>query len=922
MAQDGEPEPSPAPEQTQDDIEVDAIIVIGARLAGTVESEQPPLLELDADDIAAYGVGSIAELLEQLGPTVTSGRGRGDGAPVILVNGVRIGSFRELRSYPPEAIERTEVFSEEVAQQYGYSPDQRVVNIILKDNYQSIEFETEYSQPFDGGFSQQEAETTYLRIDGRSRLNANLEFDNTSPLTEGERDIIQADGSQPTFATDPGPADFRTLVADARGYEATLNWVRTLDTSGTSLSLNATYERDERLSLQGLDSVLLTDPLGETALRTFNAVDPLAVDSVTDSYSAAATFNTDIADWEITATADATLSDSLSLTDLALDTDALVLAAAAGDLALDADFGTFGDAGFERAESDTYTVNALVTARGNPVLLPAGELSTTLIAGYRANGIESVTTGDIESSVDLDRTRWQGGINLGIPITSRSEGFGGALGDISLNLNGGVLEQSDFGTLTDWSAGITWGIFADITLAATYVERESSPSLTQLGAPQIVTQNVPVFDFTTGDTVLATVTSGGNPDLPAQQQNDWIFRAIWELPEFADFLDNGTFQVEYFDNSSRDTTSGFPFLTPAIEAAFADRVTRNDDGRLTALDRRFVTYAEQDTRSLRFGLNLRGSFGEPDEETQERPAGEARGRPGSGGSEGRRGPPNAERFAQIRAQFCEAEPDVLLERFQAAADAAANGEDPPVGEDGEPISLPPRLLERLTGEDGRIDPERFNALRERFCSGDGPPAGARGGGEGGPQARGEGRRGGGGGRRGGGRGIFGAGDGPPVWRWFANLNYTVALENTVLIAEGIDRLDLLNGDALSSTGNPRHSVRWRSGLFYDGYGAFIFGDYTGSSRITGSDVLGTSSDLFFDDFVRIDLRTFVDLGQRDGLVEAVPFFKNVRVGFDIENIFDARQRVTDGNGDTPLAYQPFLLDPRGRTFELEFRKLF
>ncbi|MGB3167698.1 MAG: TonB-dependent receptor, partial [Alteraurantiacibacter sp.] len=83
-----------------------------------------------------------------------------------------------------------------------------------------------------------------------------------------------------------------------------------------------------------------------------------------------------------------------------------------------------------------------------------------------------------------------------------------------------------------------------------------------------------------------------------------------------------------------------------------------------------------------------------------------------------------------------------------------------------------------------------------------------------------------------------------------------------------------------------------------------------------------STDLFFDDFVTVDLRTFVDLGERDWLVDAVPFFKDTRVSFDVENILDARQRVTDSNGDVPLRYQPFRVDPVGRSFEIEFRKVF
>ncbi|WP_052761710.1 hypothetical protein [Aurantiacibacter luteus] len=927
-AQDGGATPPPAEDE-------DVIYVYGAALRGRVDAVQPPVLELDAEDIAAYGAGSIAELLEALGPQISSGRGRGGGGgPIILVNGVRISSFRELRSYPPEAIERTEVFTEEVAQQYGYSPDQRVVNIVLKSNFSSREIELEYGQPFDGGFSTQQVEGTYLRLAGQSRLNLNLEWQNSSPLTEGDRDILQADSQAPRIPGDPDPADFRTLVADTASLEGTVAWNTTLG-AGTSLGLNASASRNDGLRLQGLDSVLLTDGAGNSVLRTFNVADPLAVDSRSTSYSAGASLNTDIGDWQITATADGTYGTSRTRTQARLDTLALVNAAAAGQLALDADLGQFADAGFDEAESDTYRIESLVTARTNPVRLPAGDVSLTLDAGYTGNGIDSRDTRNPLVVTELDRTRWSAGANASIPLTSRDEEFLGDVGNLSLNLQAGVDHLSDFGTLTDWSAGLTWGATDKLTFTATYVARDSAPSLTQLGGARITTPNVPIFDLTRGETVLVEVTSGGNPFLPAQSQSDWKFGVNWQLP----FLENSSLQVEYFDNHSEDTTESFPLLTPAIEAAFADRVTRDATGRLTALDSSFVTFAEQDVRRLQVGLNLSGEIGA--------------GRAAEAAAQGRGGPPAAAapsaapapaagagqrgpgggaggfdpaRFQQMRAQFCEAEPAALLELLNATLAASAAGETPPNGPDGQPLAIPPQMLQRLAGEDGRIDPERFAQIRERVCSAEAGQFAGRTGGQGGPPpgagAGGPARGGGGGrgGRGGGGFGRFGGGPQDGTGRWFANLQYTYEIENTVLIADGLPLLDLLDGDALGGS-SPRHTISLRGGVFKDGFGLFAFGNYRGASRIDGSGATG-STDLRFDDFATLSFRAFADLGQRTSLVEAVPFFEGTRISVGVDNVFDARQRVTDSTGAVPLRYQPFLIDPVGRRFEIEFRKLF
>src|SRR5690606_40072809 len=61
-------------------------------------------------------------------------------------------------------------------------------------------------------------------------------------------------------------------------------------------------------------------------------------------------------------------------------------------------------------------------------------------------------------TTSLKRGDLSAGVNIGIPITSRREDFGAAIGDVSLNFQGGVNHLSDFGTLTDWTAGINWGV--------------------------------------------------------------------------------------------------------------------------------------------------------------------------------------------------------------------------------------------------------------------------------------------------------------------------------------------------------------------------------------------------------------------------------------------------------------------------------
>ena len=42
----------------------------------------------------------------------------------------------------------------------------------------------------------------------------------------------------------------------------------------------------------------------------------------------------------------------------------------------------------------------------------------------------------------------------------------------------------------------------------------------------------------------------------------------------------------------------------------------------------------------------------------------------------------------------------------------------------------------------------------------------------------------------------------------------------------------------------------------------------------------------------------------------------------MDNIFDGQRAVRDANGETPINYQPFVIDPIGRFVGIDIRKLF
>ena len=583
------------------------IIVIADRIRGQVDAPDKPIQTLNEEDIASYGATSITDLLTALAPQTGSGRGRGaaGGMPVMLLNGQRVSSFREMRGIPPEAIKRVEILPEEVALRYGYSADQRVVNMILKDRFAAKTIEVEYEQPDRGGSSTTQLEATLFSVSGQGRLNLRGVRDHTTSLTEAERGVIQTAGSVPSVATDPDPAAARTLIASRTNATLDAIWSTGFGPKGLdgSLTMNATFGRSDSQSLSGLNTVVLTAPGGATAIRTFGS--PLRRDNQTVTVQGGGTLNKQFGDWKFTATVDAGHITSDTRIARRVNSTSLVTAASAGTLAITGPLPALTSAGSDRAYSATNTLNSLLTMVGRPVRLPAGDVALTLRAGFNHSGIASEDTRSAAGRSVLSRDAFSGGFNLGLPITSRRDNVLGAIGTLSLNFSAGIDHLSDFGSLVDWSAGLNWGVTEKLNLQASWIVNEKAPDLASLGNPLAVSFNVPIYDFVRGETVLITVTSGGNPALLKQRDRDLKLGLNWQVPA----LKGSNLIVEYFRNNSDNVTASFPVLTPDIEAAFPGRVTRDSNGRLIALDRRAVTFANESASRLRWGMNVSGTIG-------------------------------------------------------------------------------------------------------------------------------------------------------------------------------------------------------------------------------------------------------------------------------------------------------------------------
>jgi hypothetical protein len=584
----------------EDGYEVDELVVTAAREVaprGSVVGEAEPEITLDQREIRALGVSSVDELLAALEPQLASGRGRAGGRPVILLNGQRISSFREVRDLPPEAIVRMEILPEEVALRYGYRADQRVVNFVLRRRFRAITVETGVTLPTAGGQESYDATLDGLLIGDNARQQVNLKAGLRTPLLESQRDIVRI----------PDETAFRTLISRQENLSLNAIYARPLG-DGVSATLNG--------SLEWTDG---TGRLGQNP-GTLDALRRL-----TDSNVAhlGGTVNGAVSGWRWTLTGNADWSENQTTTEVAYDP-------------------ILGWRAPNTARSTVTSADAQGLINGTLFDLPAGAVNAAFTVGGGTQRVESESfrLGNIVAT-DLDRQTVTAQANFDAPIASRRRGPIGALGDLSVNFNANVEHYSDFGTLWTLGGGVTWSPIEAVRLIASFTDEDGAPTIQQLGDPEIITQNVNVFDFVTGTTVPVTQVTGGNPDLLAD--NRQVLKLGLTLKPFdeTDF----TIRADYTRTRTRDEIASFPAITPEIEDAFGDRITRDPvTNQLVRVDTRPVNFDRHDEQQLRWGFN----YSRPIRNTRapafagQRPQGAAQGGAPQGVAPEGGGPPRGE----------------------------------------------------------------------------------------------------------------------------------------------------------------------------------------------------------------------------------------------------------------------------------------
>lgn len=911
---------APAPAQDEGEESTQVTVTAGRNLPGSVAGDIPPDQTLGAAEIRSYGVSSVNDLLAQLGPQLRSGRG--NGPPVVLLNGRRISGFQEVRNLPTEAILRVEILPEEVALKFGYSADQRVINFVLRPRFRAVTTELEGRVATAGGRATPQGAFDVLSLNRQGRVNLHVEYQESSALTEAERGIIaQASpfsiagnvvgltggeidpalsaragvlttiAGVPAGATNPGlgdfaatanratatdPTPFRTLLPASRNFSANGIYATTIF-GNVSATFNGTIDAVDSRGSFGLPNIALTLPVGnrfspfsrtvvvDRALGDFN---PLGQSSNTVTGRFGATFNGNFGKWQWSILTNYDRSDNETLTDVGVDATAFQRRLNTNDPTANP-YGAFAPGTFEplaanraRSTSSSYGIDAL--ANGSLFALPAGKVSASFkVAGSSLTFDSNSLRAGVFQSANLARSSVNGQLNIDVPIASRARNFLGFLGSLSGNFNLAYNGLSDFGTLRTLGYGFNWAPIEAVRIIGSVTQQDNAPSVQQLGNPVITTLNVRVFDFTLGQNATVTTLSGGNPNLRASDR--LVKRLGLTLKPFAKTDFNIT--ASYTDTRINNAIVNFPSTTAAIEAAFPDRFTRDATGQLLRIDARPINFGETRSSQFRYGFD-----------------------------------------------FTMAVKSKLQKQIEAWR--AGKGPNPFIG------LLPPGGQPPQSVFGGSI----FGGGGPG--SGQGRPAGAPGGapgaapGPGGPGGPGGGF-GGGQGRPGGGGG-FGGGGGAAQLGGRINfaLYHTWRLTEQVRVGGVGPVLDLLGGDTVSSgAGVPRHELEAQAGYNNNGLGVRLSANWQSATQVNGS-LGGTGQTLNFGSLATVNMRLFADLTQRLELLKKYRWMRGMRVSIAVDNLFNQRQRVTDQTGATPIAYQPGYQDPLGRSVRLSVRKLF
>jgi outer membrane receptor for ferrienterochelin and colicin len=609
-----------APSAMAQDLQ-ETIYVTGSRIGHGSDFESPsPVVTVDREAIEKSGYTNLQQLLVKLpaagngtfstrgnnqdstanGAAGISLRGLGADATLVLVNGrrVAISSFAEnittgfvdINSIPVSAIERVEVLKDGASAVYGSDAVAGVINIVLRKDFEGLEFSTGYGQTTSSGLDEVTASAVWGTGSDAGNVTVIFEYFKNSTLFNAERGPLgSADQSarggldQRSSRSFPGRfvVDGTTMIDPACPPERTFGETCVFD-YGPFNMLTPEAERSGLLLLGrqdiGSGVEIFTEvavqhntsmamgaptPLDETALLTvpathpdniypgattidigrFRTVDagPRIWDIETDNLRMVLGLRGGFNDWDWEVSGQRGRSESTQTGSRSqgwVRTDFLQQ---------QIDLGNYNPYG--GTINDPDVINNITTS-----LVRQGKSDLTAFDATLTGALWDMASGPVrmaagleyreEKISDVPDDQFQRGLIFGTEsisasakrdITSAFVEFAVPLLDtVELQVAGRDDDYSDFGNTTNPKVALRWEVTDTFALRGSWSEGFRAPSLSQIGLGP--SQESEFFQDTFGcadNPVYCTNTDflivfAGNPDLEAEESESFNLGAIWQ----------------------------------------------------------------------------------------------------------------------------------------------------------------------------------------------------------------------------------------------------------------------------------------------------------------------------------------------------------------------------------------------------------
>jgi iron complex outermembrane recepter protein len=541
---------------TPSDTDDEDIVVKGKAPRGSVIGAVPPETVLHSRDVKATGATSFDELLDAIAPDIGVARGAGAARPLVLLNGRRVSSYRELRDIPIEAVSRVDILSPEVALKYGYPPDQKVVNVVLQNRFAETVAQASANKASQEGYAGGGGDLTRIVLTPTKRTTVNLHAGTSDILRGSQRSLVEQQyESVGTGATG-------LLLPPELGVRGTATLYRALP-QGVDATFNVQAAHSTGHLLSGLSEQLPAQ---------------LQRHTTDDSLHLGSALSGDSGQWHWNVSGNGDLEHNRTTT-----TDSGQVFAP-------------GNAASNRVAGDLDG-----TLNGPLFAMPAGTADVTLRAAASTEHLDiDQVRFDTPPHGSTARTTATGAASIDVPIAHRNRALS-ALGNLTLNANAEVNELSDFGTLARFGAGANWSPVDSVTLLGSWNRQEQAPSVRQLGDPFVETPGTRIFDFTNGLVNRTAVVTGGNPDLQTDRRQTLDISAQWQpyLPGSVNFRLRGDYAHVTIDRPISNIT-----VFPTIEEAFPDRFVRDAEGNLVSVDLRPVNFSSARRDTLLVGFDF------------------------------------------------------------------------------------------------------------------------------------------------------------------------------------------------------------------------------------------------------------------------------------------------------------------------------